>query len=148
MKNLPNHRIELDTYVDTEVSIVIKKNIGKANKKVILYFGVAGYKNEIMIGTDFMYEKGGMYELIYEPGLWYTLQSSSRYGFSRLIVYTEIDDMGNLIGYFDKELPYLTKDFPSDVSKELLLTPIEFKLLQNELKKDREEYLKYGGYEF
>jgi hypothetical protein len=141
---LPNHRAKLNTYVDTMISIIFTKTFETDQGPTTLYFGVAPYKNEIMIGTDYQYEKGGMYELMYQDNIWYTLMVSGNYGASnKLMIYTEVDDNKNLIGYFGIDLPVSTKDFSVDIKPQILLTPIEMKLLVNELKKDRQIYLDY-----
>jgi len=138
---MANHRIELPRYVNTDVSIVFTRDVNLPDDNLTLYFGLAGYKDEIMIGTDFMYEKGGMYTLKFLDDMWYTINYPGRYSFGQIQMYTEIDSSGNLIGYFGEELPLLRRDFPEDTPKKLLLTPIEYKLLKLELKKDRKEFL-------
>jgi hypothetical protein len=143
-KLLPNHRVELSTYVDTMVSIIFTRTFETDIGSTTLYFGVAPYKNEIMIGTDYQYEKGGMYELIYQNNIWYTLLIPDMYGaYTRIIVYFEVDDNRNLIGYFGKDLPMVKDQFDDSIKPQVVLTPIEMKLLVAELKKDRKIYLDY-----
>jgi len=151
MKSIVNHRIQIRNSVDTDISIVMKKEIHinisthgtLRGINFTLYFGVAGYKNEVMIGTDYQYENGGMLELIYENDIWYTLMISKGIErFGRILLYTEVDENRNLWGYFGKDIPIdFDKEDRTISDKYLLLTPIEMKLLVRELKKDREEYL-------
>jgi hypothetical protein len=141
---LPNHRVELRAYVDTMISIVLTKKFETDQGQVTLYFGVAGYKNEIMIGTDIQYEKGGMYELRYQGDLWYNLLVPEMYQSSNhVLLYTEIDEARNLIGYFGKDLPIFKSQFDESIKPQVILTPVEIKLLVNELKKDKEIYMEY-----
>jgi hypothetical protein len=143
-KLLPNHRVELSAYVDTMISIVLTKKFETDQGQTTLYFGVAGYKNEIMIGTDMQYEKGGMYELLYQEDIWYTLLVPGMYqSHAKVLLYTEIDKTRNLIGYFGKDLPMFKSQFDENIKPQVVLTPIEMKLLINELKKDRKIYLDY-----
>ena len=143
-KLLPNHRVELSAYVDTMISIVLTKKFETDQGQATLYFGVAGYKNEIMIGTDMQYEKGGMYELLYQEDIWYTLLIPGMYqSHTKVLLYTEIDKARNLIGYFGKDLPMFKSQFDENIKPQVVLTPIEMKLLINELKKDRKIYLDY-----
>jgi len=143
-KLLPNHRVELSAYVDTMISIVLTKKFDTDIGPATLYFGVAGYKNEIMIGTDMQYEKGGMYELMYQGNLWYKLLVPKMYqSHAQVLLYTEIDEARNLIGYFGEDLPMFKSQFDESIKQQIILTPIEIKLLVNELKKDREIYMKY-----
>ena len=143
-KLLPNHRVELNTYVDTMISIIFTKKFDTDIGPATLYFGVAPYKNEIMIGTDYQYEKGGMYELMYQNNIWYTLMVPSMYGtYTKIMIYFEVDSNRNLIGYFGEDLPMVKSQFDDSIKPQVILTPIEMKLLVAELKKDRKIYLEY-----
>ena len=148
MKSIANHRIPIRNPVDTDISIVSKKEFSvnfqyhgmQRTTNLTLYFGVAGYKNEIMIGTDYQYMMGGMLEFRYQSDIWYILSTDNIKG--RILLYLEVDEDKNLWGYFGKDLPMdFSKEDRTVSSKHLLLTPIEMKLLVRELKKDREEYL-------
>jgi hypothetical protein len=126
------------------ISIIFTKKFETDLGLVTLYFGVAPYKNEIMIGTDYQYEKGGMYELRYQDDIWYTLLVPGMYQtYTKIMLYAEIDTNRNLIGYFGEDLPMFKSQFDESIKPQVILTPIEMKLLINELKKDKEVYVKY-----
>jgi len=147
LNSITNHRIIIHNTVDTGVSIVLKKEIEiyqKTNSiKTSFYFGLAGYKNSLVFGSQEMYEFGGMQELIYETGMWYTLNLGISFiGDRQIILYLEVDDNGNLWGYFGENLAIdFNKDDREISTKIFLLTPIEYKLLKIELLKDRKEFL-------
>jgi len=148
----PNHRISVEQSVDTNINLILKKEFRinirhhriPKSFNMTLYFGIAGYKNEVVMGTHFQYERGAMIRFNYGDMLWYTLYPLNAIYSDTIILYTEIDENKNLWGYFGSDIPINFDKEDREISdKYLLLTPVEMKFLNNELKKDRKAFLEW-----
>jgi len=130
-------RVTLD-YVVNEVglSIIFKKKYEISGNTQIILFGVPEYKDQLLIGTTTMHQKGHM--LPFEPrdGNWYRFLGDYM-GFDEFEMHIK-EEPGYIKAYVaaDMAMHYDPKTTQSIV----LLTDVEIAILYKELKRVREEY--------
>ena len=130
-------RVQLG-YVVNEVglSIIFKKEYEISGNTQTILFGVPEYKDQLLIGTTTMHQKGHM--LTFEPrdGNWYRfLGDYMRFDEFEMHIRKEPGYIKAYVGA-DMEIDY----DPEITSSVVLLTDVEIAILYKELKRVRKEY--------
>ncbi len=133
-----------DVLVVQERPVVFPGFQGGPGVNTRLLFATAGYKNSILIGTEYMYQNGHMLEFNPEDGIWYdlTYPASGHRDRGHISMYFKTENK-TLYGYIGRDLPIFfdPNEHKLNVTENVLFTPLELMAL-NKLKKDATDVFK------